>query len=104
MIKSLISHISNKIHIPGQGCSSQFSVIIADPSHSFPPFNAIWETVLLADFTPSPQEEEQSVQLPYADHSQSTVIFAINRNMIKMKFVIVDTDSEAHNQYSLSIL
>ena len=68
----------NKIEIPGQGPRSQFWVIIADPSHSFPPFNAIWETFLLADFTPSPQEVEQSDQLPYADHSQSTAIFEIN--------------------------
>ena len=74
----MISHTLNGIEIPGQGCSSQLSVIKADPSHNFPPFSAIWDTILLADFTPCPQEVEQSVQLPYDDHLQSTEIFAIN--------------------------
>ena len=86
----MIFHSLNDIEIPGQGCSSQFSVLRADPSHNFPPFSAILDTVLLADLTPCPQEVEQSVQLPYADHSQSTEIFAIKRQFFRKKLLNVD--------------
>ena len=50
--------------IPGQGCDSHSIVLIADPSHSFPPLRAILITDLRAVLVPGPQDAEQSVQLP----------------------------------------
>ena len=55
-----------------QGCNSQATDLVKDPSHSVPPLSAGWLIFLLDVFCPTPHVAEHSDHSSYDDHLQFT--------------------------------